>query len=86
LVPHSVILSFYSAVDGGPQEVLELMVWECLPSMLRNIDGGPPGGVGAGGLNVREIDGGPLGVLAAGLATATTEVEDIDGGPTGGCW
>jgi hypothetical protein len=40
-VPHSVILSFYSAVDGGPQEVPELMVRECLPSMLRNNDDGP---------------------------------------------
>jgi hypothetical protein len=27
---------------------------------------------------------GPLGVLAAGLAVATTEVEDVDGGPPGG--
>jgi hypothetical protein len=26
----------------------------------------------------------PLGVLAAGSATATTEVEDINGGPPGG--
>jgi hypothetical protein len=29
---------------------------------------------------------GPLGVLVAGLAAATTEVEDVDGGPPGGCW
>jgi hypothetical protein len=27
---------------------------------------------------------GPLGALAAGLAVATTEVEDVDGGPPGG--
>jgi hypothetical protein len=26
------------------------------------------------------------GVLAAGLAAATTEVEDVDGGAPGGCW
>jgi hypothetical protein len=43
-VPHSVILSFYSAVDGaptinmkmstaGPREVLEVKVWEHPPSM-----------------------------------------------------
>jgi hypothetical protein len=32
------------------------------------------------------IDGGPLGVLAAGLAAATTKVEDVDGEPPGGCW
>jgi hypothetical protein len=27
---------------------------------------------------------GPLGVLVAGMAAATTEVEDVDGGPPGG--
>jgi hypothetical protein len=31
----------------GPREVPELEVRERSPSMLRNIDGGPPGGVGA---------------------------------------
>jgi hypothetical protein len=29
---------------------------------------------------------GTLGVLSAGLAVATTEVEDVDGGPPGGCY
>jgi hypothetical protein len=28
----------------------------------------------------------PMGVLAAGLAMATTDVEDVDGGPLGGCY
>jgi hypothetical protein len=28
----------------GPQEVPELKVQERLPSTLRNVDGGPPGG------------------------------------------
>jgi hypothetical protein len=49
LAPRSVILSFYSAVDDGPREVPELKVRERPPSTLRNVDGGPPGGAGAGG-------------------------------------
>jgi hypothetical protein len=32
----------------SPQEVPELVIWERLPSTLRNIDDGPSGGVGAG--------------------------------------
>jgi hypothetical protein len=46
--------------------VPELELRERPPSTLRNIDGGPPGGVGAGGpehppSTLRNIDGGPLG-------------------------
>jgi hypothetical protein len=79
-VPRSVIVSFYSAVDNGSWEVPKLEVRERPPSTLRNIDGGPPGGVGAGSSEVGDVDGGPLGVVATGLAVATTEVEDIDDG------
>jgi hypothetical protein len=61
LAPRSVILSFYSAVDGGPREVPELEVWGRPPSTLKNIDGGTPGGVRAGGSKVGDVDGGPLG-------------------------
>jgi hypothetical protein len=61
LAPHSIILSFYSAVDDGPREVPELEVRERPPSMLRNIDSGPLGGAGAGGSEVRDVDGGPHG-------------------------
>jgi hypothetical protein len=32
---------------AGPQEVLELKIHERPPSMLRNIDGRPPGGAEA---------------------------------------
>jgi hypothetical protein len=32
---------------AGPREVPELKIRECPPSTLRNIDGGPPRGVGA---------------------------------------
>jgi hypothetical protein len=63
--PRSVILSFYSVVDGGPREVPKLEVWERPPSMLRNVDGGhrevPE-------LEVRKLETsmeGPLGVLVA---------------------
>jgi hypothetical protein len=48
-LPHSVILSFYLAVDGGPWEVPELEIRERPLSTLRNIDGRLPGGAGAGG-------------------------------------
>jgi hypothetical protein len=54
--PRSVILSFYSAVDGGPREVPELEVRMRPPSTLRNVDGGPPRGAGAGGSEVGDID------------------------------
>jgi hypothetical protein len=85
-VPRSVIVSFYSAVDDGSWEVPKLEVRECPPSTLRNIDGAPPGDVGVGSSEVGDVDGGPLGVVAAGLAAATTEVEDIDDGSPVGCW
>jgi hypothetical protein len=61
LTPHSVILSFYSAVDGGPREVPELEARARPPSTLRNVDGGPSRGVGARGSEVGDVDGGPLG-------------------------
>jgi hypothetical protein len=32
---------------AAPQEVAELVIWERPPSMLRNVDGGSLGGVGA---------------------------------------
>jgi hypothetical protein len=60
-VPRLVILSFYSSVDGGPWEVPELEVRERLPSTLRNVDGGAPGGVGAVGSEVGDVDGWPPG-------------------------
>jgi hypothetical protein len=39
--------------------VSELEVWARPPSMLRKIDGGPPGGAGARGSKVGDVDGGP---------------------------
>jgi hypothetical protein len=46
--------------------VSELKIQEHLPSTLRNIDDGPPGGVGAGDLgastiNVKNVDARPPG-------------------------
>jgi hypothetical protein len=61
LAPRSVILSFYSAVDGGSWEVPELEVRARPPSTVRNIDERPPGGAGAGGSKVGDVDGGPPG-------------------------
>jgi hypothetical protein len=59
LTARSVILSFYSVVDGGPRVVSELEVRERPPSTLRNIDGRPLGGAGATGSEVGVVDGGP---------------------------
>jgi hypothetical protein len=56
LAPRSVILSFYSVVNGGPREVPELEVRERPPSTLRNIDGGPPCGARVGGPGVPTIN------------------------------
>jgi hypothetical protein len=58
LASRSVILSFYSVVNGGPREVLELEVREHPRSMLRNIDDGPLGGARAGGSELGDVDGG----------------------------
>jgi hypothetical protein len=44
-------------VDGGPWEILELEVRERPPSMLRNVDDGPPpGGPIAGDLGALTIN------------------------------
>jgi hypothetical protein len=67
-VPHSVILNFTRQSTVGPHEVPELEVGERPPSMLRNINGGPPGG--ALELEVKEC-------------TPST-LRNIDGGPPGG--
>jgi hypothetical protein len=56
--------------------VPELEVWERPPSKLRNVDGGPPGDAGAGGMRaptmLRNVDGGPPGVAGAGDLEAPT--------------
>jgi hypothetical protein len=73
----------------GSREVSELQVQERPPSTLRNtlttVDGGPPGGAGAGGpgaptINAKKrIDGEPPGgAVAGGL-----EVGDVDSAPLG---
>jgi hypothetical protein len=41
---------------AGPREVPELEVWERPPSMLRNVDDGPPGVAGVGGLGAPTIN------------------------------
>jgi hypothetical protein len=41
--------------------VPELEFWERPPSMLRNVDGGPPGGATTRGSEVGDVDGGPPG-------------------------
>jgi hypothetical protein len=56
LAPRSVILPFYSAVDGGPREMPELEVRERPPSTLGNIDSRPPCGARAGGPGVPTIN------------------------------
>jgi hypothetical protein len=38
-----------------------LEVYEHPPLTLRNVDGGPPEGAGAGGLEVGDVNGGPPG-------------------------
>jgi hypothetical protein len=54
--------------------VLELEVLERSPSTLRNVDGGPLGDAGAGGLEVGDVGGGPLGELTASPVATITEV------------
>jgi hypothetical protein len=54
----------------APREVPELEIQERPPSMLRNVNDGPPGGAGvddpgAPTINVRNIDGRHLGGVGA---------------------
>jgi hypothetical protein len=86
--PRLVILSFYSVVDGGPREVPEMEVRVRPPSMLRNVDGGPPGGAEAGGSEVGDVDGGPPGgcwrqVLQRPLPKLKTSMAGLLGGAGG---
>jgi hypothetical protein len=82
----SVILTFYSAVNGGPPGGAEAED-PGAPTInaKKRVDGGPPGGAGAGDPEVGDVDGEPWEVLAAGPTAAITKVEDIDGRSPGGC-
>jgi hypothetical protein len=40
----------------APWEVLELKIWECPPSTLRNVNDGPPGGAKAKDLGAPTIN------------------------------
>jgi hypothetical protein len=46
---------------AGLREVPELKVREHPPLTLRNVDGGPPGGAGAGGPGAQRLRSPPLG-------------------------
>jgi hypothetical protein len=51
---------------AGPRVVPEVKIQERPPSTLSNVDGGPPGGAGAGDpgaptINIKNVDGGPPG-------------------------
>jgi hypothetical protein len=56
LAPRLVILNFTQQSTVSPHEVPELEVGERPPSMLRNVDGGPPGGAGARGQGAPTIN------------------------------
>jgi hypothetical protein len=63
-------------VDGGPPRVL----FGCPAATTTEVPLGGADGISGSGHHLRA---GLKGLLKAGLATATTEVEDVDGGPLG---